>query len=170
MGKFIIIKDADFSENAIDNISGGYWLLGNDDIAASNTALNAERTFWPSGEAVSALIRGKHVTKVKFKCGAAGNYVIQHATTMYASTATVTALATITCTASDVGNVVEADVDFVFPNTGFLACYNDVAGVLSYLYDATITTAVTELNPVYTNVDAKIGKSRFYNNDFYISY
>lgn len=171
MGKYLLINDADFSENALGNLNGGYWLLGNENIFNSNTNLNSERTFWPSGEAVSKLIRSKHVTKVKFKCGAVGNYVIQHATTMVVSSAVITTLATIACSSSDVGKVVEADVDFVFPANGFLACACDVSGVMQYLYDTTITTAVVKLNPIYTNAGGSkpLLESRFYNNDFFVS-
>lgn len=170
MGKILTIYGADFSANAVDNLSGGYWLFDNQTIANSNTNLNNERTFWPSGEDVSAMVRGKHITKVRFKCGAVGDVVIQHVTTMLASTAQITTLATITCTSQDVDTVVERDVDILFPNSGFMAVNNAVAGVAQYLYDQSITTAVVELNPVYTNVDAKIVRSRFFNNDFFISY
>ena len=78
MGKTLIIKDADFSANALDVTSIGAWLFN----VPKTEIEGATHDYNPSSAFVfgEQEYLGMHVTKVRVKCGAVGTLTIYHST------------------------------------------------------------------------------------------
>ena len=145
MGKTLIIKDADFSANALDVTSIGAWLFdvpkteieeADHDYTSSNAYVFGEQEYL-----------GMHVTKVRVKCGAVGTLTIYHSTKTNTSSAELTPLATFTLTQSDVGNLVDLSADFNAPNEGYLALKVSANGVISS-YNS--TSGLTKVVPIWS--------------------
>ena len=150
MGKTLIIKDADFSANALDVTSIGAWLFNvpKTEIEGATHNYNASNAF-VFGEQEYL---GMHVTKVRVKCGAVGTLTLYHSTKTNTSSAELTPLATFTLTQSDVGNMVELSADFNAPNEGYLAIkVSNIGVILSYNSSSGLTKVVPLWSPTYAN-------------------
>lgn len=150
MGKTLIIKDADFSANALDVTSIGTWLFNvpKTEIEGADHNYNASNAF-VFGEQEYL---GMHVTKVRVKCGAAGTLTLYHSTKTNTSSAELTQLAVFSLTQSDVGYLVDLTADFDVPSDGYLALKVSANGVISsYNSIVGLTKVIPLWSPTYAN-------------------
>lgn len=150
MGKTLIIKGADFSANAVDVASIGVWLyqIPPLELEGASHQLNKANNFAFGEQEYLDM----HVTKVRFRCGAVGTLEFKHCATTNTIGQVLTTLESISLTANDVGKLVEKNVDFTFPSSGWMCLKCDVSGVLSTYNDTTgLSEIVTVWSPTYAN-------------------
>lgn len=106
MGKRIIVKGADFSENAIyqDEQQADGWLVTNytSFASAATNRANVANGGWAFIDEMSNL-RGKKINKIRFKASASGDFPILVGT----SYNNLSIVRTISVSSSEVGTVVE---------------------------------------------------------------
>ena len=159
MGKILIIKNADFSDVAVNHVTptpeANYqWLynFSDNDFSIVNQGLNL-KGFWV---AESSNLIGLHIKKIKFKCNLAGTVGLYKSTP---TSETGDLITSIICNDSDVDKILIKDVNFTLNEGEYIAftCSDrDENNNSSLMY--------------YYNSDPETQSQMTYHNQFYNKY
>lgn len=103
MGKRLIIKGADFSQNGIYSQVSLWYITGYDDNKSNlSSTANTANGGWAFGDTDQNKVRGKVINQIKFKVSAAGDFPIMKGSARNS----MTEAASITIEQAEIGTVV----------------------------------------------------------------